>query len=334
MDKKKILLTGGTGYIGSHIAVKLIEDGYNVVLIDNLSNSSIKIPAAIKAITGVRVPFYRADCCDKVIMYEIFKNEKFDAVIHLAGLKAVGESMEKPKLYHDNNVGSLETIVACMKEFEVRPIVFSSSATVYGLPEVLPITEESPVMEATNPYGQTKIDCENLLRDELNIDTVLLRYFNPIGAHPSGLIGENPSGVPNNLLPRIIQVALNRTPYLTVFGNDYDTPDGTGIRDYFHIEDLARGHVLALEKIFKNSGCLIYNLGSGTGVSVLELVRSFEEANGIKVKYDFEKRRPGDINTCYASIEKAANELNWFPKYSVKDACRHAWNFVQNNKMK
>ena len=326
----KILVTGGTGYIGSHTAVELIESGNEVVIVDNLSNSKEDVLDKIKKITGVKPKFYKEDVCNKEALDKIFDKEKVDAVIHFAGLKAVGESVSKPLLYYRNNIDSTLSLLEIMKKHDVKKIVFSSSATVYGKPKSLPIKEDFP-LSTTNPYGTTKLFIEHILQDLYVSDNswsiVILRYFNPIGAHKSGLIGENPNGIPNNLMPYIVKVATKELPKLMVFGDDYDTPDGTGVRDYIHVVDLALGHLKALNKI-NDPGVHIYNLGTGNGISVLELVNTFKKVNKIDVPYEIAPRRSGDIASCYADPSKAFKELGWKANYGVEDMCKDSYNFV------
>ncbi|MBP5222350.1 MAG: UDP-glucose 4-epimerase GalE, partial [Lachnospiraceae bacterium] len=309
----KILVTGGAGYIGSHTVVELQNAGYDVVVLDNLSNSSEKSLQRVEKITGKKVPFYQADIRDRAALEKIFEAETIDAVIHFAGLKAVGESVAKPWEYYENNIGGTLTLTDVMRKHGVKNIIFSSSATVYGDPAIIPITEECPKGQCTNPYGWTKSMLEQILSDIQKADpewnVILLRYFNPIGAHKSGMIGENPSGIPNNLMPYITQVAVGKREELGVFGNDYDTHDGTGVRDYIHVVDLAIGHVKALKKISEKAGLKIYNLGTGVGYSVLDIVKNFEEASGVKIPYSIKARRPGDIATCYADASLAKKEL-------------------------
>ncbi len=330
-----ILVTGGTGYIGSHTVVELQNNGYDVVVLDNLSNSSVKSLDRVKTITGKDVKFYEGDIRDRKILEKIFDNEKIDSCIHFAGLKAVGESVEKPWEYYDNNITGTLTLVDEMRKHGVKNIIFSSSATVYGDPAQIPITEECPKGQCTNPYGWTKSMLEQILSDMQKADNewnvVLLRYFNPIGAHQSGTMGENPNGIPNNLMPYITQVAVGKREELGVFGNDYDTPDGTGVRDYIHVVDLADGHVKALKKIEENAGLCIYNLGTGTGYSVLDIVKNFEEANNLKIPYSIKPRRAGDIATCYADPSKAKKELGWEAKYGIKEMCADSWRWQKNN---
>jgi len=332
----KILVTGGTGYIGSHTAVELIQSNYDVIIVDNLCNSKESVIDSIKEITGKEVKFYKEDVRDKEALRKIFTdNPDISAVIHFAGLKAVGESVEKPIMYYDNNIGSTLSLIQVMSEFNCKKIVFSSSATVYGDPEKLPITEDCK-LSTTNPYGTTKLMIENILRDLYNSDNqwsiALLRYFNPIGAHKSGLIGENPNGIPNNLMPYIIKVATGELPELNVFGDDYDTEDGTGVRDYIHVVDLAKGHIKALEKAINSKGTNIYNLGTGNGYSVLDLITTFERVNNIKVNYKIVERRPGDIASCYADASKAYKELGWKAEKDINDMCKDAYNYVIKNK--
>ena len=331
----KILVTGGAGFIGSHTVVELIDAGHEPVVIDNLSNASAESLKRVKEITGKDVPFYKADIRDGAALSEILDKENVDACIHFAGLKAVGESVAKPWEYYDNNIAGTLTLVDALKKHGAKNIIFSSSATVYGDPAFVPITEGCPKGSCTNPYGWTKSMLEQILSDIQKADptwnVILLRYFNPIGAHKSGLIGENPNGIPNNLMPYITQVAVGKRDKLTVFGNDYDTPDGTGVRDYIHVVDLAKGHVLALKKIEENAGLKIYNLGTGVGYSVLDIVKNFEDATGVKIPYVIGERRPGDIATCYASAEKAYKELGWKAQYGIKEMCEDSWRFQKNN---
>ena len=330
-----ILVTGGAGYIGSHTVVELQNAGYDVVVIDNLSNSSKKSLERVEKITGKSVRFYEDDIRDRDALDNIFLNEKIDTCIHFAGLKAVGESVMMPWEYYNNNITGTLTLVDVMRRHNVKNIIFSSSATVYGTPEFIPITEECPKGKCTNPYGWTKSMLEQILTDiqfadnEWNV--VLLRYFNPIGAHKSGMIGENPTGIPNNLMPYVTQVAIGKRDHLNIFGNDYDTHDGTGVRDYIHVVDLAKGHVKALKKIEDKSGLSIYNLGTGVGYSVLDIVRNFEEATGVKVPYVITERRPGDIATCYADPSKAAKELGWRAEYGIKEMCEDSWRWQSMN---
>lgn len=330
-----ILVTGGAGYIGSHTCIELINAGYNVVVLDNLSNSSEKSLERVAQITGKQVPFYQVDILDKDGMNKVFEKEKIDSVIHFAGLKAVGESVAKPLEYYHNNITGTLLLCDVMRAHQVKNIIFSSSATVYGDPAFVPITEECPKGKITNPYGQTKSMLEQILMDlhvadpEWNV--VLLRYFNPIGAHESGRIGEDPKGIPNNLLPYIAQVAVGKLECLGVFGDDYDTPDGTGVRDYIHVVDLARGHVKALKKIEDKSGVSIYNLGTGNGYSVLQVVAAFEKACGKKIPYAIKPRRPGDIASCYADAAKAKEELGWEAEYGIERMCEDSWRWQSQN---
>ena len=330
-----VLVTGGAGFIGSHTVVELINAGYGVVIVDNLCNSSERSLDGIEKICGVRPPLYVEDVCDKEAMEKIFSQNKIDAVIHFAGLKAVGESVSIPLRYYENNLMSSLVLLETMAKFGCKHIVFSSSATVYGMNNTAPFNEEMPT-SATNPYGWTKYMIEQIIRDTSVSDeafsAVLLRYFNPIGAHKSGLIGENPKGIPNNLMPYIAKVASGELAELSVFGDDYDTPDGTGVRDYIHVVDLARGHLAALEYAVKNTGAISVNLGTGKGTSVLELVAAFERVNGVKVKYKIAPRRSGDIATCYAGTEKAKALLNWEASLGIDEMCRDTWNFIKNYK--
>ena len=330
-----ILVTGGTGFIGSHTVVELQNNGYEVVIADNLYNSKIETLYNIEKITGKLPKFYQADVCDESAVRKIFEENKIDAVIHFAGLKAVGESVAKPYEYYSNNIVSTLTLWKVMKEFGCSALVFSSSATVYGMNNIAPYTEDMPT-SATNPYGQTKFMQEIILRDiaaaNPDFSVALLRYFNPIGAHESGLLGEDPNGIPNNLMPYICKVAVGELPMLSVFGNDYDTPDGTGVRDYIHVVDLAKGHIAALDYIMKNKGVLTVNLGTGKGTSVLELVDAFEKASGVKVNYKIAPRRPGDIATCYASTAKAKELIGWTATKNIEDMCRDSWNFISKKK--
>ena len=330
-----ILLTGGAGFIGSHTAVELYKAGHSVVVVDNLSNSKLESLRRVAKITGKEVPFVKADIRDREAMNKLFEEHKIDAVINFAGLKAVGESVEKPLEYYENNMNGVFVLVDVMRNHGCKNIIFSSSATVYGDPAIIPITEECPKGRCTNPYGWTKSMLEQVLMDVQKADpewnVVLLRYFNPIGAHESGLIGENPNGIPNNLMPYITQTAIGIRKELGVFGNDYDTHDGTGVRDYIHVVDLANGHVCALKAIEQKKGLAIYNLGTGHGYSVLDVVKAFEKANGLKVPYVIKPRRAGDIATCYCNPAKAKAELGWEAKYGIEEMCRDSWNFQKNN---
>ena len=330
-----ILVTGGTGFIGSHTCVELIESGYDVVVLDNLSNSSMKSLERVEELTGKKVKFYKADILDRDALNEIFDKEDIDSVIHFAGLKAVGESVRKPWEYYENNIAGTLTLVDVMRQHGVKNIIFSSSATVYGDPAEIPITEKCPKGTCTNPYGWTKSMLEQVLSDIQKADeewnVVLLRYFNPIGAHPSGKMGENPNGIPNNLMPYITQVAVGKLDHLTIFGDDYDTHDGTGVRDYIHVVDLARGHVKALKKLEKGSGLSIYNLGTGVGYSVLDIVKNFEKANDIEIKYEIGPRRSGDVAACYSDASKAKAELGWEAEFGILEMCRDSWNWQKKN---
>lgn len=330
-----ILVTGGAGYIGSHTCIELMNAGYDVVVVDNLYNSSEKALERVEQIAGKKVKFYKADILDRDALNNIFVNEQIDSVIHFAGLKAVGESVAKPLEYYHNNMTGTFILCDVMRNHGVKNIIFSSSATVYGDPAFIPITEECPKGKITNPYGQTKGMLEQVLTDLHTADpewnVVLLRYFNPIGAHKSGLIGEDPKGIPNNLVPYIAQVAVGKLECLGVFGNDYDTPDGTGVRDYIHVVDLAIGHVKALKKIEDNSGVSIYNLGTGVGYSVLDVVHAFEKACGKEIKYQIKPRRPGDIATCYSDATKAKEELGWAAERGIDEMCEDSWRWQSNN---
>lgn len=331
----KILVTGGLGFIGSHTCVELLNAGYEVVVVDNLSNSKIDVVDKIKKITGKSLIFYQDDVCDSKALEKIFSKEQIDAVIHFAAYKAVGESVAKPLMYYRNNLDSTLTLLEVMNKNNCKKFVFSSSATVYGSPKELPIKEDS-LLSTTNPYGTTKLMIEQILKDVCIADSqfsaVVLRYFNPIGAHESGLIGENPKGIPNNLMPYIVRVATKELEVLSIFGNDYDTPDGTGVRDYIHVVDLALGHLKAIEKANEMVGIKYYNLGTGIGYSVLDIVNSFEKVNGVKVPYKIVDRRPGDIAACYADPKKAYDELGWKAKKGIEDMCRDSYNFILNNR--
>lgn len=334
MTNMKILLTGGAGFIGSHTIVELDNAGYEVVVVDNFVNSKKESLERVAQIIGKQVPYYKADIRDREALEVVFSEHQFDAVIHFAGLKAVGESVAKPLEYYENNMSGTFVLLDVMRKHGCKNIIFSSSATVYGDPAIIPITEECPKGQCTNPYGQTKSMLEEVLKDVQRADTewnvVLLRYFNPIGAHASGLIGENPNGIPNNLMPYITQTAIGIRKELGVFGNDYDTPDGTGVRDYIHVVDLALGHVAALKAIERKCGLAVYNLGTGHGYSVLDVVKAFEKANGLHVPYKIMPRRPGDIATCYCDPSKAKQELGWEAKYGIEDMCRDSWRFQCN----
>ena len=330
-----ILITGGAGYIGSHTALELLNDGYSVVVYDNLCNSSRESLKRVEELTGKKITFYEGDILDEEALKAMFAAEDIEAVIHCAALKAVGESVKKPLEYYQNNITGTLTLLKVMDEVGVKNIVFSSSATVYGDPEVIPITESCQKGQCTNPYGWTKSMMEQIMTDlqkahpEWNV--ILLRYFNPVGAHESGRIGEDPKGIPNNLMPYISQVAVGKREKLGVFGNDYDTPDGTGVRDYIHVVDLARGHVKALKKIEEQAGLSIYNLGTGHGYSVLDIVKNFEAANDIKIPYVIKDRRPGDIATCYCDPSKAKRELGWEAEYGIREMCADSWRWQKNN---
>lgn len=330
-----ILVTGGAGYIGSHTVVELQNAGYDVVVMDNLSNSSEKSLERVEQITGKPVKFCKADILDREATEEIFAKESIDSVIHFAGLKAVGESVRKPWEYYHNNIAGTLVLLDVMSSHNVKNIIFSSSSTVYGTPEKVPVTEETPKGECTNPYGWTKSMLEQILSDVQKSDpawnVILLRYFNPIGAHKSGLIGENPNGIPNNLMPYITQVAVGKLKELGVFGNDYPTPDGTCIRDYIHVCDLAAGHVKALDKLKENAGLSIYNLGTGNGYSVLEVIENFEKATGKKIPYSIKPRREGDIPENFANADKAYRELGWKAQYGILEMCQDSWRWQSQN---
>lgn len=331
----KILLTGGAGFIGSHTIIELDKKGHSVVVVDNLVNSNKDALKRVGEIIGKDIPFVQADVRDRAAIESLFTNNRIDAVIHFAGLKAVGESVAKPLEYYENNMNATFVLLDVMRSHGCKNIIFSSSATVYGNPAMIPITEDCPKGQCTNPYGQTKSMLEEVLKDVQKADpdwnVVLLRYFNPIGAHPSGRIGENPNGIPNNLMPYITQTAVGKRQELGVFGNDYDTPDGTGVRDYIHVVDLASAHVAALQAIEKNCGLAIYNIGTGHGYSVLDVVNAFEKVNKVKVPYTIKPRRPGDIATCYCDPAKAKAELGWEAQYGIEEMCRDAWNWQKNN---
>lgn len=328
-----ILITGGTGYIGSHTAVKLLEQNEEIIILDNLYNSKEEVLDNIVTITTKKPKFYETDLLDMNYLEKIFQENKIHCVIHFAGLKAVGESVAEPLKYFNNNIAGTINLLMTMKKYNCKKIIFSSSATVYGTTQIMPLTENSP-LGVTNPYGRTKLVIEDMLRDLYTSDNefgiVLLRYFNPIGAHKSGLIGENPNGIPNNLMPFICKVAKGELPQLNVFGNDYDTVDGTGVRDYIHVEDLATGHVKSYDKIKLANGIYTYNLGTGNGYSVLEVINAFEKANNIKVNYKIAPRRAGDVATVYADTKKAEEELGFKAVYNIEDMCRDSWNFYKN----
>ena len=331
-----VLVTGGNGYIGSHTVVALHEAGFDVVIVDNLSNSKPEVQNRLEQITGKRFKFYNADCCDIDSLRKVFEENSIDSIIHFAGLKAVGESVKIPLEYYSNNINSMLNVCRLMNEFDVNDLVFSSSATVYGSSEDVPFTEESPLGECTNPYGWTKWMLEQILRDYAKANPgkkiCLLRYFNPVGAHESGLIGEDPKGIPNNLFPYISKVAGGTLECLTVFGDDYNTPDGTGVRDYIHVVDLAQAHVKAVNKISGNVGVVTYNIGTGKGYSVLEMVNAFSKACGHKIKYKIAPRRPGDIAVCYADPSKAKKELGFEAVKNLDDMCADTWNWQIKNK--
>ena len=330
-----ILVTGGAGFIGSHTLIELIAAGHNPVVVDNLSNASPEAIHRVEKIVGQPIPFYEVDIRDREGLEKVFSQHTFDCCIHFAGLKAVGESVQKPWEYYENNIGGTLVLVDVMRKHGLKNIIFSSSATVYGAPETMPITEDCPKGTVTNPYGQTKSMLEQVLTDIQKADpqwnVVLLRYFNPIGAHKSGTIGEDPNGIPNNLMPYITQVAVGKLQQLGVFGNDYPTHDGTGVRDYIHVVDLAKGHVCALSAIEKKCGLAVYNLGTGQGYSVLDLVHAFEKATGVKVPYAIKPRRSGDVAECWSDPSKAARELGWKAQYGIEDMCEDAWRWQKNN---
>lgn len=331
----KILVTGGAGYIGSHTCVELLNEGYEVVIVDNLYNSNQKAVDRIEQITQKKVTFYQNDILDQEALDQIFTKENVDAVIHFAGLKAVGESVRKPIEYYTNNIQGTLILTDVMRKHKVKNIIFSSSATVYGNPAMIPITEECPKGVCTNPYGWTKWMLEQILTDIHTADpewnVMLLRYFNPIGAHESGLIGEDPKGIPNNLLPYVAQVAIGKLECVGVFGDDYDTPDGTGVRDYIHVVDLAKGHVKALNKIKEKAGVKVYNLGTGNGYSVLDVIHAFEKACGHEIPYQIKPRREGDIATCYSKCDLAKEELGWQAQYNLDDMCASSWKWQTMN---
>ena len=329
-----ILVTGGMGYIGSHTVVELLNSNYEVVVVDNLSNSGILVKDRIKKITNKDFKFYNVDVTDKESLKKVFEENKIDSIIHFAAFKAVGESVEKPLEYYENNLVGALVVFELMKEFNVNNFVFSSSATVYGKPKSCPIKEDFS-LSTTNPYGATKLMIEDIMRDlskaDKNLNLVILRYFNPVGAHESGLIGEEPKGIPNNLMPYITKVAVGQLNELSVFGDDYDTKDGTGVRDYIHVVDLAKGHVASIKKLEENPGLLTYNLGTGEGYSVLDLVKAFEKVNNIKIPYKIIDRRPGDIDMCYADPTKAFDELGWKAEFGIERMCEDSWTWQSNN---
>ena len=332
-----ILLAGGAGYIGSHTCIELISAGHTVVIADNLCNSKKEAVKRVEKIVGQEIPFYEINVCDHDSLRKVFSENKIDAVIHFAGLKAVGESCEKPLMYYRNNLDSTLTLLEVMKEFGCHNFVFSSSATVYGIPETVPLVETMPT-SCTNPYGWTKLMTEQILQDVTKTDpelsVVLLRYFNPIGAHESGTIGENPNGIPNNLMPYITQVAVGKLKKLGVFGNDYPTPDGTGVRDYIHVVDLAKGHVKAIDYADAHKGTEIFNLGTGVGYSVLDIVKTFSKVNNVEIPYQIKPRRAGDIAECYADPTKAKEVLGWTAEKTLEDMCRDSWNWQKNSSQK
>ena len=329
-----VLLTGGAGYIGSHTAVELINSGFDIVIADNFSNSKPEAVLRLEEITGTKIKLYNVDVAEHDALEKVFKENDIDSVIHFAGYKAVGESCEKPVMYYRNNIDTTLTLLEVMKKYGTKNFVFSSSATVYGIPEKVPLVETMKT-GCTNPYGWTKLMIEQILTDAAsaddNLSVVLLRYFNPIGAHESGRIGEDPSGIPNNLMPYIAQVAVGKLEKLHVFGNDYPTPDGTGVRDYIHVVDLAKGHVAAIKYAVKTNGVEIFNLGTGTGYSVFDIVNAFEKANGIKIPYQIDPRRPGDVAECYADPKKAYEKLGWKAEKNLEDMCKDTWRWQSNN---
>ena len=334
---KKVLVTGGAGYIGSHTCVELLNNGYEIVILDNFSNSDSRSLDAIKKITNKDFKFYEINYLDREKLEKVFEENEIDAVMNFAGYKAVGESVSKPLEYYENNISGAVVLLETMKKYNVKKFIFSSSATVYGEPKIVPITEECEVGGTTNPYGTTKLYIEQILKDlyksDNSWDIAILRYFNPVGAHESGLIGETPKGIPNNLMPYVSKVANGELECLNVFGNDYDTPDGTGVRDYIHVVDLAKGHILALDKLNReNNGLYIYNLGTGTGYSVLDMINAFEKENGVKVPYKIVDRRPGDVASCYSDPTKAKEELGFVATKTLNDMVRDAWNFEHNKK--
>ncbi len=332
----KILVTGGIGYIGSHTCVELLKEDNEIVIIDNLSNSNIDVINRLEKITSKKIKLYVEDLLNKSAIDKIFDENKFDLVMNFAGVKAVGESVKDPLKYYMNNVVTTVNLLDIMRKHNVKKFIFSSTATVYGVPETIPITEDAKVGNTTNPYSTTKYMVETILKDLYKSDNswsiAILRYFNPIGAHESGLIGEAPNGIPNNLMPYILKVAGNELPYLNVFGNDYNTHDGTGVRDYIHVVDLAKGHVKAIKKLNEKNDVYIYNLGTGIGYSVLDIVNNFEKVNNIKIDYKITERRPGDIDEYFSNPEKAKNELGWVAEKNIEDMCRDSWNWQKNNK--
>ena len=337
MEKKTVLLAGGAGYIGSHTAVELINKDYEVVIVDCHYNSSPVVYGRLEEITGKKIKNYNIDVADTDKMKIVFEENKIDAIIDFAGYKAVGESVKKPLMYYENNLNTTFSLIRLMKEYNVPNIIFSSSATVYGMENVSPLVESMRLGPCTNPYGWTKFMNEQILMDEANADenfsVVLLRYFNPIGAHESGKIGEDPKGIPNNLMPYISQVASGKLEQLSVFGDDYDTPDGTGVRDYIHVVDLAKAHVMAVDYAMKNKGSEVFNIGTGVGYSVLDMVKAFEKVNNLKINYRIAPRRPGDIATCFADSSKAKEKLGWVAEKNLEDMCKDTWNWQKNNPM-
>lgn len=331
----KILVTGGLGFIGSHTVVELLSAGHTPIIVDDLVNSKLAVLDRLEKVTGVRPEFFEIDLCDEAKLEAVFASHEIDAVIHFAGLKAVGESVYKPLEYYGNNLGSTLSLLRCMRRHNVRNLIFSSSATVYGVPPSLPIKEEFPLGETTNPYGTSKAMIERILTDfckaNKDFNVALLRYFNPIGAHASGELGEDPNGIPNNLMPYITQVAVGRREFLTVFGDDYETPDGSCVRDYIHVVDLAIGHVMTLKKLTENPGLVIYNLGTGKGTSVFEVLKAFEKGTGVKVPFKVGPRRAGDLPFLYANCDKAAKELGYRATRTVEEACRDAYAFQKKN---
>ena len=332
-----ILITGGAGFIGSHTSVELLNSGKEIVMIDNFSNSNMESVENVKKITGKDFKFYEMDYLDREKLEKVFEENKIDSVINFAGFKAVGESVKEPLKYYYNNISGAIVLLQTMEKFGVKKFVFSSSATVYGDPEKVPLTENCKIGGTTNPYGTTKLYIEQILKDLYKADNTwdicILRYFNPVGAHESGLIGEEPQGIPNNLMPYIVRVASGELEQLSVFGNDYNTPDGTGVRDYIHVVDLAKGHVKAIEKLNKESnGLYIYNLGTGNGVSVLDMVKAFEKTTGKKINYKIAPRREGDIASCFADAKKAKEELGWVAEKSLEDMCKDSWNYIIKKK--
>lgn len=329
----RILITGGLGFLGSHIAVELLENNYEVIVVDNLSNSKPEVSDKIKQITGKEVKLYIGDCADEDLMNKVFEENEIDSVIHCAGLKAVGESVQKPVLYYQTNLGTTLNLLKVMQKYNVKKIIFSSTATVYGVPKTVPVDETFETGKTTNPYATSKYMIERILEDLYISDNEwrigILRYFNPVGAHKSGLIGEEPNGIPNNLMPYILKVAKGELPVLNVFGNDYDTPDGTGVRDYIHVVDLANAHLKAVQKLQEGADIYRYNICTGVGYSVLDMVKNFEKVNEIRVPYQIAPRRTGDVASCYSNPDKAERELGWKAEKTIEDMCRDAWNFAK-----